>query len=392
MSASSTLPVTKLTQLELFPGRACPLKAKPATNREKQEASVRTIRRDGVQGCSTRRKNTRITGETLFGLDEELAVSSREAYKGGTRNRRNEAGQGVGGGNSTDEVRENRMEGRTATSTKRNKQGKASGLPPRGKAQSRAKPQKRMDKARKLQRTLYRVAKLQPERRFTLLYDKVCSKDILLQAWKRVKANGGSSGVDKLTIQDIKEYGEERFLQEIQEELLSGNYRADDVRRVYIPKPGQAGRKRPLGIPTVKDRVVQAAVKIVIEPLFEADFKPCSYGFRPKRTPRMALTNIVKAINEGYRYVVDVDLQSYFDTIDQELLLKLVERRVGDRRVLGLIRGWLKAGVMEEGKVTHSDKGTPQGGVISPVLSNIYLHEVDKNWCQSDGKPTRGVQ
>ena len=138
-------------------------------------------------------------------------------------------------------------------------------------------------------------------------------------------------------------------------------------------------------VPTVKDRVVQMAVKLVLEPLFEADFMPCSFGFRPKKTPRMALGAIVQSVNEGYSFVVDVDLKSYFDTISHELLLELVERRVGDIQVLRLIRAWLKAGVMEEGKVTHPDRGSPQGGVISPTLSNIFLHEVDRQWCRSDG-------
>jgi RNA-directed DNA polymerase len=140
-----------------------------------------------------------------------------------------------------------------------------------------------------------------------------------------------------------------------------------------------------LGIPTVKDRVVQTAVKLVIEPLFEANFLPCSFGFRPKRTPRMALSTIVQSVNDGYSFVVDVDLKSYFDSISHELLLGLVERQAGDVHVLRLIRAWLKAGVMEEGMVTHPDRGSPQGGVISPTLSNILLHEVDRQWCRSDG-------
>ena len=131
--------------------------------------------------------------------------------------------------------------------------------------------------------------------------------------------------------------------------------------------------------------MVQMAVKMVIEPLFEADFVPCSFGFRPRKTPRMALSAIVQSVNAGYSFVVDVDLKSYFDTISHDLLLGLVERRVGDVHVLRLIRAWLKAGVLEEGKVTHPDRGSPQGGVISPLLSNIFLHEVDRQWCRDDG-------
>jgi len=241
-----------------------------------------------------------------------------------------------------------------------------------------------MSKARKLQRTLYRVAKQQSDRRFTLLYDKVCRPDIIQEAWKRVKSRRGAAGVDKVTIGEIQTYGEERFLAEIEQELREERYRASQVRRVRIPKPGQPGRTRSLGIPTVKDRVIQMAVKIVIEPLFEADFKPCSYGFRPKRTPRMALREIRDTLRKGYSYVVDVDLKSYFDTIDHEMLMKLVARRVGDVRVLRMIRAWLKAGILEEGKVRHPNRGTPQGGVVSPLLANIVLHEIDRQWHDHD--------
>jgi retron-type reverse transcriptase len=387
VTASTTPPVSRPTQLELFPGRACVPKAKPVTIRN--TARMEPNRRDGVSGGSTQRQTIQLTGETLFGPAEETPTG-REAYKGRTRKRGNEAGQGVGGGRSTAELRENRGEGRAATFIRRTKQGKAAGLPPQGKAQPRRKPAERkapvrLNNARKLQRTLYRVAKQQPERRFTLLYDKVCRRDILQEAWQRVKSNKGAAGVDQVDIDAIRDYGEERFLNEIEQELRSRQYRAALVRRVHIPKPGQPGKTRPLGIPTVKDRVVQMAVKLVIEPLFEADFLPCSFGFRPKRTPRMALSTIVQSVNDGYSFVVDVDLKSYFDTISHELLLGLVERRIGDVQVLRLIRAWLKAGVMEEGKVTHPDRGSPQGGVISPTLSNIFLHEVDRQWCRSDG-------
>ena len=387
VSASSTPPVSNPTQLDLFPGRACGLKAKPATTRN--AARMEPSRRDGVPGSGTQRQTIELTGETLFG-PAEGTPTGREAYKGKTRKRSNEAGQGVGGGQSTEELRENRREGRAATFIKRTKQGKAAGLPPQGKAQprtrlARRKAPARLDKARKLQRTLYRVAKQQPERRFTLLYDKVCRTDILQEAWQRVKSNKGAAGVDQVDIDAIGDYGEERFLNELEQELRSRRYRAALVRRVHMPKPGQPGKTRPLGIPTVKDRVVQMAAKLVIEPLFEADFLPCSFGFRPKKTPRMALSAIVQSVNAGYSFVVDVDLKSYFDTISHELLLELVERRVGDVQVLRLIRAWLKAGVMEEGKVTHPVRGSPQGGVISPTLSNIFLHEVDRQWCRSDG-------
>jgi RNA-directed DNA polymerase len=213
-----------------------------------------------------------------------------------------------------------------------------------------------------------------------LLYDKVHRADVLREAWRRVKANGGAAGVDKATVAAIEAEGVEHFLEEIQAELQAQSYRVNAVRRVHIPKTGQPGKMRPLGIPTVRDRVVQMAVKLVIEPLFEADFLSCSYGFRPRRTPRLALNAIVDGVRRGYVHVVDVDLASYFDTIAHETLMQLVERRVGDVRVLRLIRAWLRAGVMEDGQLRHPDKGTPQGGVISPLLANIYLHEVDRAW------------
>jgi len=235
------------------------------------------------------------------------------------------------------------------------------------------------------------VAKQQPERRFTLLYDKVYRQDILQEAWQRVKSNKGAAGVDEVAIDEIREYGEVRFLSEIAQELRDGSYRVSLVRRVHIPKPGQPGKTRPLGIPTVKDRVIQMAVKLVIEPLFEADFVPCSFGFRPEKTPRMALSIIAEKTQAGYTHVVDVDLKSYFDTISHELLLELVERRVGDVKVVRLIRAWLKAGVLEEGRVTHPDRGSPQGGVVSPLLSNIMLHEVDRQWCRGDGTMSHSV-
>jgi retron-type reverse transcriptase len=393
VSASLYPPAIKPIQLEPFPGRACPLEAKPATVQSAARGTL--VRRDGVQGGGTQRQRISTTGETLFG-PVEATPTGREAYKGETRKRSNDAEQGVGGGRSTDEPRENRGEGRTATSIIRPKLGKAAGLPPQGKAQprpNRAKRQApaRLDNARKLQRTLYRVAKQQPERRFTLLYDKVCRQDVLQEAWRRVKSNKGAAGVDDVDIDEVREYGEARFLSELEQELRDGSYRVSLVRRVHIPKPGQPGKTRPLGIPTVKDRTVQMAVKLVIEPLFEADFVPCSYGFRPEKTPRMALSVIAEKTQAGYSHVIDVDLKSYFDTISHELLLELVGRRVGDVRVMRLIRAWLKAGVLEEGKVVHPDRGSPQGGVVSPLLSNIMLHEVDRQWCRGDGAMSNGV-
>jgi len=235
-----------------------------------------------------------------------------------------------------------------------------------------------IDKVRQLQRKLWVCAKQSGTRRFHALYDRIYRSDVLWEAWKRVSRNGGAAGVDRETIRAIEERGAGEFIREIQESLRAGRYRPSPVKRRWIPKAD--GKQRPLGIPTVRDRVVQMAAKLVIEPIFEADFQECSYGFRPKRSATRALETIRVAGNRGLNFVVDADIQGYFDNIQRDTLMELVKERISDRRVLKLIRQWLECGVMEDGTVRETLAGTPQGGVISPLLANIYLNKLDRIW------------
>jgi group II intron reverse transcriptase/maturase len=241
-----------------------------------------------------------------------------------------------------------------------------------------------LDKVRALQHTLYRAAKADPGRRFHALWDKVLRRDVLWRAWVAVRANDGAPGVDRTTLDQVEQYGVTRLFDGVTDELRQGRYQPLPARRVFIPKPG-TGEQRPLSIPAVRDRIVQAAVKIVLEPVFEADFLPSSSGFRPKRSVHDGLQVVIDEAWRGRRWVVETDIANCFSAIPHERLMQAVQERVCDQPVLRLLRAMLRAGVMQAGLmqaglVRREVAGTPQGGVISPLLCNVYLNQIDRVW------------
>jgi group II intron reverse transcriptase/maturase len=235
------------------------------------------------------------------------------------------------------------------------------------------------DKVRELQVKLYLAAKRSPDRRFHALWDRIHRGDVLQRAWQQVRENRGSAGVDRITIAQIEGEGVQAFLDELQAELIEQRYRPRPARRVFIPKPGRS-EQRPLGIPRIKDRVCQTAAKIVLEPIFEADFRGCSFGFRPKRSAHQALDEIKREVMRGRRWVIDADIRGFFDALDPEILEQLLCERISDRRVLKLLRSWLRAGVLEGETLLRPEVGSPQGSPISPLLANVYLNALDRAW------------
>lgn len=242
-------------------------------------------------------------------------------------------------------------------------------------------------KIQELQRALYRRAKKEPTFRFYALYDKVYRPDILEHAYRLAKANGGAAGPDGVTFEQIEQIGPLVMLEELHDALKTKTYRPGPVRRVYIPK--LSGGERPLGIPNIRDRVVQTTAKLVLEPIFEADFDPDSYGFRPRRDAHQALAAIEEALGHGMTWIIDADIASYFDTIPHDRLMKAVAERVVDGALLALVKMFLEAPIVDErdgGSLRRNSRGTPQGGVISPLLANIYLNLLDRNFRRREAR------
>ena len=253
-----------------------------------------------------------------------------------------------------------------------------------------AKTNRPEDRTTVLQTKLCQAAVRDRARRFHALYDKLYLPYVMQRAWELVKRNRGAGGTDSQTLADIEAYGVDRFLEETAQAVREQTYRPVPVRRVHIPKAD--GTLRPLGIPTVRDRVVQAAAKLVLEPIFETDFAGCSFGFRPGRGPHDALEAVANHARQGFRWVVDADIEQFFDRLDHQVLMAALRRRIGDGAMLRLIYRWLKAGYLWEGKMHDTDQGSPQGGVLSPLLANVYLHSFDQAACQQKaflGKLTR---
>lgn len=242
------------------------------------------------------------------------------------------------------------------------------------------------DRVERLRKKLYEKAKREPDFRFYSLYDKVCWPEILARAYRQAKANAGAAGVDGVRFEDVELYGVDRWLAELRQELVEETYRPQPVRRVMIPKPG--GGERPLGIPTLRDRVVQTAVVLLLGPIFEADFEDNVYAYRPERSAHDALSEVRKRLHEGQEHVVDADVTQYFDTIPHAELLQSVARRVADGKILHLLKLWLKSPVEEKDERGNrrmtggkkSKRGTPQGGVVSPLLANIYINRLLRHW------------
>jgi len=341
-----------------------------ATTSAPQSGEQRAFDLSGVGGAARVAGEVRNTGDPSAQLSSQQGGSYKPKAKSSAAQRKSE-GIGV----LAMGVKNNAPGGKDPCGGRVGGEGKREGMTGRTSRSNYPDGHKPIDKVLRLQNRLREAAKRHSGRRFHALYDRIWRSDVLQEAWRRVKGNKGAAGVDAQTIAAIQQYGEERFLSETRAVLRAGKYRPAAVLRRYIPKAN--GRRRPLGIPTVRDRVVQAAAKLVLEPVFEADFEESSHGFRPGRSATGALEVLRKT---AHNHVLDADIRDFFGCLDHKVLMERVERRVSDRRVLRLVRQWLRAKVMDEGREVSTVAGVPQGGVISPLLANIYLNYLDSVW------------